>query len=320
MITTVLFVCWIITALVILKEKRLIMMMIFFGIFSLISAACYLLLHSPDVAMAEAAASAFTTIFFVVCMEKYFKYKSTGQTEKNEKSKSGAGKFLSVVSALAVTSGLAFLYLYFSPTAEVNTLLRDQYISRFSGDVGGLNAVTAIYLGYRVYDTLFEALILVVCVVATTHLSVFTQSVVEEGKHSEVERSGVAVFSIRVICPLILMFGIYLVINGNISPGGGFQGGLAVASFFICRYMVYNIYDLSIRKINRLGEMVFISIALFAIFVVFQGAYNLLPAAYIPVFQDIYLVAMNVLIGLKVACGFIILFYRYIAVERREEV
>jgi multicomponent Na+:H+ antiporter subunit B len=60
-------------------------------------------------------------------------------------------------------------------------------------------------------------------------------------------------------------------------------------------------------------DFIFVSIVILAILVVFLGSFEQLP----PIFNIAYLILMNLLIGLKVACGFLILFYRFIAVERR---
>lgn len=43
------------------------------------------------------------------------------------------------------------------------------YIEHFTADTGAGNAVAAIYLNYRMYDTIFEALILVTSVVGMMH-------------------------------------------------------------------------------------------------------------------------------------------------------
>jgi len=181
--------------------------------------------------------------------------------------------------------------------------------------VGGLNPVTAIYLRYRVYDTLFEALILVIAVVASIHMSKFSDDYVKDGKHSEMEESGLARYAIRVVSPLILVFGVFVILNGHISAGGGFQGGLIIASFFVARYMIYDVYDLPITKVAKAEEMVFIAIALLAAVIVFQGQAGFADG---PAAQIIFLVIMNTLIGIKVACGFIILFYRFVAIERND--
>jgi multisubunit Na+/H+ antiporter MnhB subunit len=47
----------------------------------------------------------------------------------------------------------------------------DYYIHNFISDTAAHNAVTAIYLNYRVYDTLFETLTLLVSVLAIIHFS-----------------------------------------------------------------------------------------------------------------------------------------------------
>jgi len=313
----VLLVFWILSALFIIRENRVIRIFVYFGISSLITSVCYLLLGSPDVAMAEAAVSAFTTVFFIVCFEKYYNFAASNETAPPKISFAKRLKIMAKYAPHALFCVLLFaLFVVHIPTAEPNTYLRDLYIAYSIADIGGENAVGAILLGYRVFDTLFEALILVVAVVAVIHMSRHTIDSIDNGKISEISQSGMAIFIIRVVCPLILMFGIYLMANGHISPGGGFQGGLAIAAFFICRYMVYNIYDIPILKVIKLEEIIFIGTVLLAIFVVFLGATEFIPIFDLDPFQNIYLIAMNFLIGLKVTCGFIILFYRYIAIER----
>jgi len=209
------------------------------------------------------------------------------------------------------------LFLHFVPDVTANTYLKDLYIAGFMRDVGGENPVTAVYLVYRVYDTLFEALMLVIAVVAVSHMSWSSETSVADGRHSDIEGYNVAIFSVRIICPLMLLFGVYLIVNGQITPGGGFQGGLAVATFFICRYMIHNIYDLRIEKVLKMEELIFASTVLLAVFIVFLGATAHMPYYQLATFQNIYLVAMNTLIGMKVACAFFVLLYRYIAIERK---
>jgi multicomponent Na+:H+ antiporter subunit B len=303
--------------LLIVFERRVYRIIIYFGVFSLIISVAYLLLGAPDVAMAEAVTSAFSTIFFIVCIEKYYHRKGVIKTDSEEKEKLKFAGMLKILSALVFCAVLFFLYLRFMPNAEITTYLKDNYLLRFMSEVGGENAITAIYLGYRVYDTLFEALILVISVVAVTHLSFFEKGTVADGKRSEIKNSSMTAFTLRIVCPVILIFGIYLIANGHISAGGGFQGGLAVATFFICRYMIYDIYDMPVKKIIRLEEIVFICIMIIAIFTVLLGFSEYITAEHGNTYQVLYLIMMNVLVGLKVACGFFVLFYRYIAIERR---
>ena len=303
-----LFFLWVFSALLILREKQVTKTIIYYSVFTLISSICFLLLAAPDVAMAEAIISAFTTVFFIICFEKYFDLAAIQAL---------APKIKTIIFPLILSVSLFGLFIYFLPGGEVNSYLQNLYISRFQTDVGGINAVTTIYLAYRVYDTLFEALMLVLAILAVIHLSFFSEKdSVKVKRPSKVKSSDMAGFCIRILCPAILLFGVYLTLNGHISPGGGFQGGVAVASFFICRYLVHDIYDVPVDAVHRIGEATFIAIILMAIFIVFMAAYTFMPLDAIPFLQEIYLLVMNALIGMKVACGFTVLFYRYIVIER----
>ena len=311
---------WFIAAgLIIIEQRSIIRVFIYFGIFSLITSVCFLLLGAPDVAMAEAAISAFTTIFFIVCFERYYSYRKRGGAvidwaRGRGINFSGIKQMLKYIPNLVLTVGLFGLFIRFLPTIDADTYLKDQYIQYFQQDVGGTNAIGAIYLGYRVYDTLFEALMLVVSVVAVIHMSAYNITEVTAGRSSRIQRwGGMAVFTIRIISPIIILFGVYLIANGHLTAGGGFQGGLAVATFFICRYLIYDIYDLPINKVMKFEESIFFIAVILAISVVFADA-----IAHLPFVSEYYLVIMNVLIGLKVTCGFIILFYRFIVIERME--
>ena len=314
-----LLVAWFVSAILIVIEKHsIIRVFIYLSVFSLILSIFFLFLGGPDVAMAEAAINAFSTVFFIVCFERYYKYRKKGgmetdRTLKEDKAETGIKNLLKLLPAAGLSLGLFGLFIYFLPGGDANTYLKDQFISYFVEDVGGTNSVGAIYLGYRVYDTLFEALMLVISVVAVIHMSAYNDVLeVTKGPHSRIQRwGGMAVFTIRFISPVIILFGIYLIANGHLTAGGGFQGGLAVATFFICRYLIYDVYDLPIKKVMKFEEAIFVISVIIAIVIVFgENFINL------PIISEYYLIIMNSLIGLKVTCGFIILFYRFIVIER----
>jgi multicomponent Na+:H+ antiporter subunit B len=100
--------------------------------------------------------------------------------------------------------------------------------------------------------------------------------------------------------------------NGHLSAGGGFQGGVVAASLFVCRYLIHDIYDIPTNRVITFEKLIFAGITLLAVLFIFAGLKD-----YFPMYRNIYLVAMNLLIGLKVACGFFTVFYRFIAFERR---
>ena len=301
----------------IIFERRVYRIIIYTCIFSLLISLVYLALGSPDVAMAEAAIGAYAIIFFIVAAEKYYGKDARKATIGPTSKKNGAiGK---TILAFIFVGGIAALFINFYPQIDANLYLRDQYLLRAGDDVGGQNVIGAILMGYRLYDTLFEALLLVIAVMAVGHLSWFSKDYIKSGKTSDVKRDRVAFYSIRIISPLILIFGIYLIMNGHISAGGGFQGGVAVACFFICRYMIHNIYDMPVKKVLKMEELIFVALAAVAIITVFidtnSVVYQNFPE-HLTTFQNIHLILANSLVGMKVACGFFVLFYRYITIER----
>lgn len=317
MTTQILLVFWVIGALAVVFSRKTYRVIISYGVFSLMAALIYLFLGAPDVAMSEAGISAFATIFLIVCVERFYDAGNGLQSEEPQEKKRKR-RWCKSVPPLLFAAGLCGLFIYFVPTGEGVTELRDLLLVMFMQDVGGENAVTAIYLGYRVYDTLFEALLLVTAVVAVAHVSWFDRDEVKDGYHSETEMSGITRFTMRIVCPMILLFGAYLIMNGHITSGGGFLGGLAFAVFFVCRYLVVGIYDMPIKKIVILEKIVFINITVLPVIAIFTGVIYV-SADLTPLAQTIYLVAMNALLGMKVACGFFVLFYRYTAIERLPE-
>ena len=296
---------------IIILERKIVRTIIYLEIFTLLVALVFLFLAAPDVAMAEAVIGSFAVIFFVVVFEKILK--PTGFKEIAKKSTS----LLRYILPGILIVFLIGLTIWHAPIGESNPYLRDQYIARFADEIGGENAVAAILLGYRMYDTLLEALILLISVIAVIHMSGYEEYEVEatvrcDHIHTHIDKSDIAYSTIRAISPILLVFGGYLILNGHISPGGGFQGGVVIASFFVVRYMIYDIYDIKVRHALVMEKLVFIGITILASAFIFLGLHPSFEPFAIP-----YIVAMNILIGTKVAFGVLVIFYRYVAFERR---
>jgi multicomponent Na+:H+ antiporter subunit B len=305
--TNVFLVFWFIFALLLLRETRIVRLIIYFAVFSAFSFICFLLFSAPDIALAEIVVSVFSTVIFITSFEKHYSFADQAATDN--KKKEGIARYIFPV----FFSGLLFaLFIRFIPGRSANLLLKEQFISMFRDDIGGQNAVTAIYLGYRLYDTLLETLMLIVSVVAIIHLSLHEGGPGVNSIYNSIRNSQIAVYTIRIICPILVLFSIYLVSHGHISPGSGYQGGVIAASFFICRYLIYGISDTPINRIIRVEKAFFVLIALVVLpFITF------LANKVLPEYKLIYLIMINLLIGAKVAIGFFIMFYRFISFEMR---
>lgn len=116
--------------------------------------------------------------------------------------------------------------------------------------------------------------------------------------------------SLRFIYPFIVMFGFYMILNGHITPGGGFQGGAVLTAVFISRYLILPAQTIRIDGLRIIEKLVFILILIIPMFFLFSMINMRFPALNVP-----YLIVMNILIGIKVFCGLGIIFIRFVFYE-----
>ncbi len=112
---------------------------------------------------------------------------------------------------------------------------------------------------------------------------------------------------VDIIYPIIIMFGIYVIINGHVSPGGGFQGGAVLASLYIGRYIVDDKAKVNLESLKILEK------SLFALILIVPSIMLLINQSFKEIASSIaYLITMNMLIGLKVFIGLTIIFFRFV--------
>jgi multicomponent Na+:H+ antiporter subunit B len=117
---------------------------------------------------------------------------------------------------------------------------------------------------------------------------------------------------IKLLYPFILVFGFYIILNGHLTPGGGFQGGAVLAAVFIIRYMSEPLESFRTDKLQKVEKVMFALIIMVPMVFLFMQL-NFVYAA----LNEFYLVLMNILIGIKVSCGISIIFFRFVLYESR---
>lgn len=78
-------------------------------------------------------------------------------------------RIISMIFTLVITA-LVF-FINFDTNLAADPQIADFYIEHFNADTHAQNAVAAIYLNYRVFDSIFETLLLLVSVTAVINLS-----------------------------------------------------------------------------------------------------------------------------------------------------
>ena len=120
----------------------------------------------------------------------------------------------------------------------------------------------------------------------------------------------------RLTVGLILLYGIYIVLHGHLTPGGGFAGGVIIALSFVHLMLAFG-RKVALKKLSQatasffesLGALMFLSIALlgfiggyyfFNIFIHKGKPFQLFSAGIIPL--------CNIAISLKVGAGLFAIF------------
>jgi len=119
----------------------------------------------------------------------------------------------------------------------------------------------------------------------------------------------------RLTVGLILLYGIYIVSHGHLTPGGGFAGGVIIALSFVHLMLAYG-KDIALHKMPRAasaffegtGALMFLAIALLG----FTGGYfflNFLPKGEpFRLFSAGIIPLCNIAISLKVGAGLFAIF------------
>jgi multicomponent Na+:H+ antiporter subunit B len=111
---------------------------------------------------------------------------------------------------------------------------------------------------------------------------------------------------ISLLYPLMLLFAFAVILNGHRTPGGGFQGGAILATVLISRYLVHPHQDIRIKTLQSAEKILFIGIVLLPALLLLSGFVKWSDAT-----NQIYLITMNSLIGLKVGAGLTSIFFRF---------
>jgi len=109
--------------------------------------------------------------------------------------------------------------------------LATRYVGEGPKELGAANIVTAVVVTYRGLDTLGEVTVLFISA-AGVGLLLRRRKEGAPGEPSDprTPASELVRTAMDLLFPMVLLLGIYIFINGHLTPGGGFQGGAVMAS------------------------------------------------------------------------------------------
>ena len=141
---------------------------------------------------------------------------------------------------------LLFKVVYYMPAfgsadapANVSETIR-RYIENGLSETGAINIVASVILDYRAFDTLGESHVLYTSAVVVCLLLIQRHKTEEDNETKKIMiEDEILRNTTKVLVPLILIFGIYVIFAGHLGPGGGFSGGSIIGAGLILYSVAY---------------------------------------------------------------------------------
>jgi multicomponent Na+:H+ antiporter subunit B len=193
------------------------------------------------------------------------------------------------------------------------------------------DVVTAVNFDYRAFDTLGEEFILFISVIGVLTLlrqqreetktqdQAFANSDEQPGRDAPEPSEALKVTTLALVGPLVL-FGIYIVTHGQLTPGGGFQGGVVLATAPLLVYLAgdYKTFkNIASHTLVEVGEAIgaFGYVVIGFLGVIAGGVFlqNVLPLGTTGGINSAGTIALiSATVGLEVAGGFVLLMHAFL--------
>ena len=231
-------------------------------------------------------------------------------------------RIASVLCCAALVMMLLTAVSYLPPVGATDNPASNEvaakYIEDGLQDTGAVNIVTGMILDYRAFDTFGESNVLFI---ATCTVLILLRSDKKKDKqqelaeqkreqHYEPKDDSILQKVTFLLFPIIVIFGIYVILNGHISPGGGFSGGAIVGAGLILYANAFGFEKLNRFFTEKTYKWIsFASLAFYCLaksYSFFTGANHLesgiplgQPGA---ILSSGLILPLNICVGLVVAC------------------
>jgi multicomponent Na+:H+ antiporter subunit B len=179
------------------------------------------------------------------------------------------------LASLLFVLGFAFLLMVLTGTLEFGAppmRIGDAIQSNAPQELGAANTVTAVVLGYRGLDTLGELSILFAAATAGG----FVLGKPRNSKR-EVKAGAILCAGADVLFPLLIVVGLYIVLHGHLTPGGGFQGGVILATAFFLPTLARSQASLDHRWLSAVEGLAGAGFIVIGLLGLYQGGAFLQP-------------------------------------------
>ena len=145
---------------------------------------------------------------------------------------------LTVIGTLLLT--VSHLPRFGSADNPVNNEVYERYVESGLEETGAINIVAGMILDYRAFDTLGESNVLFIAVCSVIILLKADRK--KDGelyipeleiRYQDRQDDRILQCAAYLLVPVGFLFGIYVILNGHLSAGGGFSGGAIIGASLI---------------------------------------------------------------------------------------
>ncbi len=184
-----------------------------------------------------------------------------------------------------------------------------QYVELGGSSTGAQNMVTSVVLSFRALDTLGEVTVLFASAMAVA-LLLAPGAVLWRRKENFVLK-----VAAKWMPYLVGLIGAYIVSQGHLTPGGGFQGGVIIATGVMIMLLLAGNRkrnELFLHSLEALMGLSFITVGIIGLIKGGSFLYNFLPNGKVgSLFSAGILPLLYIFIGIKVASEFVSILDRF---------
>jgi len=143
---------------------------------------------------------------------------------------------ISILMLIVLLVGAVALPAFAQPGNPTDNEVVHRYVGSAEEETGAENVIAGMILNYRGFDTFGESCVLFLAVCCVMLLLWATNDKIKaEAKATEKAAPPDAILQnvSKLLLPCVLCFGMCVLFNGHISPGGGFSGGSILGAALI---------------------------------------------------------------------------------------
>ena len=249
--------------------------------------------------------------------------------ERGAKLINSAYRAIAVVVLVVVVVSLLRMVIDLPPFGAAdnpyNNEVGQRYIEQGIPETGAINFVAGMILDYRAFDTFGESTVLFVAACSVLILMKLgehgkdeqpTPAMLEaewDDRHHEPKNDEILQLAAKVLVPIVLLYGFYVVLNGHLSPGGGFSGGAIMGAGLILYLNAFGFEKASkIFTFKTFRWVTFVSLMTYAglkSYSFFTGANHI--ESHIPKGTPGAILSSGFILPLNICVGFIVMCTMY---------